>query len=148
MNSIETTQVDNYVQTTCLDRTMPPAARGLSAAAALYAHVMQEFRLPMDTTLPIDEEPFLDQIEDFGGHCEALMEQVMDTAKEALDEVVRTDVSGPETVHLVSVAPVPEGEGFPGSNIVLGSGTWVEVIDDTIEGDAHHWRNDDKEEQE
>lgn len=55
MKSIESTQVDAYVQQVCSDRALSPAERAQHAAAAISVHVMQEAGLLLNTPLPIED---------------------------------------------------------------------------------------------
>lgn len=53
--TIETQQVDAYVQGMCTDRALSPYARAQSAAAAITNHVVQEAGLLVGTHLPVGE---------------------------------------------------------------------------------------------
>lgn len=137
MTSIETTQVDAYVQSTCLNRDMVPSARGRSGAAAIYSHVMQEFGLPMDTALEVENgvaEEHMWYVE-FRG--ERAMDHLGEIAKEAMAAVQEEpDVSDSETFGILRIpAEMAYFSGQDSSPLLIA---------DTAEGQSHHYNDKDE----
>lgn len=135
MQTIETTQVDQYVQTILRDQSMTPAQRAQHAAAAISVHVMQEAVLPLDTPTPVDDER-VDAMEARLEHrADVAMDGLMDQSMKAwewLEKEFPEDVSA-QKLSLVSVTPT------------------ISLVDDLIEGsllpDTPDWREPTPEEQ-
>jgi hypothetical protein len=89
MQDISTQTLDAYTQHILGDQTMTPADRARHATVAIASHVMQEFRLPMDTDLPVDhgitEQMERDLETEANVNMNALVDQSMD-AWEWLEE--------------------------------------------------------------
>lgn len=121
MQDISTQTLDAYTQFILRDQAMAPADRARHAGVAITSHVMQEFRLAMDTTLPV-EEGVIEQMErDLEIQADVNMNDLMSKSMEVFEWIE---------------GQFPEGQTLPGLVELVREVSAQKLVDETIEGDA------------
>jgi hypothetical protein len=139
MQSIDTTQIDNYAQTMLADRTIDVRTRALHVSLAMRMHVLTEFGLPVDAALPMD-----DDLEERAYWCEMNLEHAAEHDIAGIIGASMATFDWMENNH-----PEPEGEVIPGLVRLIEDVKAMEtnpVMWPVLEGNAVYY-NDDKDEQ-
>lgn len=120
MQDISTQALDAYTQHILSDRTMSHTERARHAAVAITSHVMQEFRLPMDTELPVDEDEVDTLIWGLDHKANDFDDALMQQCREAFKAIafVPENVSAQKLQDSLTagILYIPEGVSFDKEN--------------------------------
>jgi hypothetical protein len=107
MSSIDTYEIDDYIQGLLKDRTLSSADRARNAAGAIKAHVLTHARLPLTTETYVPNDTIQESFDRLAATSQQAWEQVRDSIVDA-EEALGLPLGDEETEEAQEVEAVTQ----------------------------------------